>query len=100
VVEQPRFDGYRASQVTWNKAQPAGKTQSTRSARGASLGMPFSRVATQGQVTWDAPFGRGVKRPFALLRLLTRTGPLPARRVARLTDSRLAVSIKPWLFDH
>ena len=83
MVEQPRFDGYRASQVTWNKAQPA------------ENGVSFSRAATPGQVTWGAPFGRGVKRPFALLRLLTRTGPLPARRVARLTASRLAVSINP-----
>ena len=129
MVEQPGIDGYRASQVTWNKwcgipAQPA------------ENGVPFSRAATRCQVTWDAPSGRGVKRscpkhslqpkhslrswagprswgrPFALLRLLTRTGPklaprvqrvqwvLPARRVARLTTSRLAVSINPWLFDH
>ena len=83
VVEQLRIDGYRASQVIWNKAQPAGN------------GMSFSRAATLCQVTWDAPFGRGVKRSFALLRLLARTGPLPARRVARLTASRLAVSIYP-----
>ena len=153
MVEQPRIDGYRALQATWNKwcgtpTQPAEKTQSARfsqsiryahglgPARGAGPGVPFSRVATPCQVTWGAPFGRGVKRPcpkhslqpkhslrswagprswgrpFALLRLLTRTGPklaprvqrvlwvLPARRVARLTASRLAVSINPWLFDH
>jgi hypothetical protein len=114
----------------------AGKTHCTRCARGAGPGRPFSRAATRCQVTWDAPSGRGVKRscpkhslqpkhslrswagprswgrPFALLRLLTRTGPklapraqrvlwvLPARRVARLTASRLAESINPWLFDH
>ena len=62
--------------------------------------MPFSRAATQCQVTWGAPFGRSVKRSFALLRLLARTGPLPARRVARLTASRLAVTINPWALDH
>jgi hypothetical protein len=80
VVEPPRIDGYRAPQVTWNKwcgipTQPVEKTQSTRfsqstrfahglgPARGAGPGMPFSRTATQCQVTWGAPFGRGVKQP-------------------------------------
>ena len=88
VVEQLRFDGYRASQIDQGKAPSEGN------------GMSFSRTATRHWSIWDAPFGRVVKRSFALLRLLTRTGPLPARRVARLTASRLAVSINPWLFDH
>jgi len=81
--------------MIWNKwcgipTQPAGKTQNIRFAHGAGSGMPFPRVATQCQIIRGAPFGRGVKRQFALLRLLTRAGPLTARRVARLTASRLA----------
>ena len=70
---------YRAFQMIQDKAQPEGN------------GVPFSRAATQDWVIWIAPFGRAVKRSLAALRLLTRTGPLPASRALRSTASRHTV---------
>jgi hypothetical protein len=49
-------------QVKWCgiPTQPAGKTQSTRCARGAGPGMSFSRAATLDCIIWVAPYGRAV----------------------------------------
>ena len=88
VLHQVRFGGFRASRMTQNKAQRAGN------------GSPFPSAATPYWVIRDAPFGRAVKRPPAVLRLLARTGPLPARRALRSTASRLAEPIKPNLMEY
>ncbi|MEN8131660.1 MAG: hypothetical protein ABFS45_16015, partial [Pseudomonadota bacterium] len=55
VVYQHSIDGYRAPQMRQCKARSAGN------------GMPFSRTATPQWRIWGAPFGRGEKRPSALL---------------------------------
>ena len=112
VFFQGDIDGFRATQMIQVKAQPAGKTQSTRCARGAGSGMPFSRAATPDCIIWVAPFGRAVKQSLAALHLLTRTGPklapraarvlwvLPARCVLRSTASRLAEPVNITLKEH
>jgi hypothetical protein len=53
--------GFRATQMSQDKAQFAGN------------GMSFSRTATPYWSIWVAPFGRVVKRSFAVLRLWART---------------------------
>jgi len=56
----------------------------------AENGVSFSRAATQYWDTWVPPFGRAGKRSSVVLRLLARTGPLPARRAFRSTAFQLA----------
>ena len=60
----------------------------------------FSKAETRYWIIRVAPFGRAVKRPSAVLRLLARTGPLPARRALQSTASRLAKPIKPSLTEY
>jgi hypothetical protein len=55
------IDGFRATQMFQDKAQSAGN------------GMSFPRTETQYWGIWVAPFGRAVKRSFAVLRLWART---------------------------
>ena len=78
-----------------DKTQPAGN------------GLFFSRTAPKvgalgdaDWIIWMAPAGRAVKASLAVLRLLTRTGPLPARRALQSMLSRLAVSVIISLKDH
>ncbi len=61
VVQQGRFDGFRATRMIQDKAQSAGN------------GMSFSRTVTPYWIIRVAPFGRVVKRSSAVLRLLART---------------------------
>ena len=61
-----------------DKAQSAGNDKS------------FPRAVTQYWLIGLAPCGRAGKRSSAVLRLLERTGPFPARRALRPTASRLA----------
>ena len=61
VVQQGYIDGLRATQMIQDKAQSA------------ENGLSFSRTATRYWIIWVAPFGRGVKRSSAMLRLLART---------------------------
>ncbi len=61
VLRQADIDGFRATQMIQDKAQFAGN------------GMSFSRTATPYWSIWVAPFGRAVKRSFALLHLWVRT---------------------------
>ena len=88
VLRQGRFDGFRATRMIQDKAPCEGNGQS------------FSSTATRCWIIRAAPFGRAVKRFPALLRLLARTGPLPARRAYRSTASRLAEPIKPTLAEY
>ena len=69
---------FRAKQMIQDKTQSADN------------GWSLLRAVTPYWVICLAPFGRAGKRSFAVLRLLSRTGPLPARRVLRPTTSRLA----------
>jgi hypothetical protein len=61
VVQQGRFDEFRATQMIQDKAQAAVN------------GLSFTRTATPYWIIWVAPFGRVVKRSSAVLRLLVRT---------------------------
>jgi hypothetical protein len=102
VLSQGDNDGFRATQMIQDKAQPA------------ENGMPFSRAATLDWIIWVAPFGRVGKRLIARrlkrllsVHLLTRTVPLPASlsRLKRLllvrsTASRLAETIIITLREH
>ena len=86
----PQHDncGLRDPQVFQNKAQVA------------ENGWSFTRAATQCWDTWGSPFGRVGKRSSVVLRLLARTGPLPARRALRPTTSQLAESTIIMLRKH
>jgi hypothetical protein len=53
-------------------------------------GESFSRAATLEWIIWVAPFGRIVKQSSAVLRLLARGLPFPARHALRSTASRFA----------
>ena len=66
--------GLRATQMFQDKAQFA------------ENGMSFSRTATPYWSIWVAPFGRAVKQSSAVLHLLVRARPLPAK--ARLAVNR------------
>jgi len=77
VVQQGRFDGFRATRMIQDKAQsavalfsclPVSMAQNT-----TWLGMSFTRAATPYWIIRVAPFGRVVKRSSAVLRLLART---------------------------
>ena len=77
VVQQGRFDGFRATRMIQDKAQsavarfsclPVGIAQNMN-----WLGMSFTRAATPYWIIRVAPFGRVVKRSSAVLRPLART---------------------------
>jgi len=57
AISHAYIDGFRATQMFQDKAQSAGN------------GMSFPRTETQYWSIWAAPFGRAVKRSFAVLRL-------------------------------
>jgi hypothetical protein len=88
VVQQGRFDVFRATRMIQDKAQPAVN------------GMPFTRVATPYWIIRVAPFGRAAKRLSALLRLLTRTRHCRRDAPSGQPLRSLAEPTKPTLLDH